>query len=192
MARLQANGSVAIHAPLAFDQSPEVNHLSRVLCSMVHASFAAVSGDNGAFEERLSALGGMIESAVLYLWPNNYAEIVNSRKRAVLPRQVKLAMDLFAMDPFRPFSIVDISRECGVSIRALQYGFRTFASCTPREFVLRQRMQHLEQCARDQDLLAKLKRRVGLALLRKLNRQYESIHGMPLVEWVHLMAGSVE
>jgi AraC-like DNA-binding protein len=192
MARLQSQGNVVIHAPLAFEQSPGVNHLSGVLGSMVLASFAAVSGNRGAFEERLSAFGSMIESAVLYLWPNNYSEIVNPQKRAALPRQVKLAMDLIAADPFRSFSIVDLSRECGVSVRTLQYGFRTFASCTPREFLLRQRMQHLEQCTRDQDLLAKLKKRVGSDLLRNLNRQYECVHGRPLVEWAYLMAGSIE
>lgn len=192
MARLQVQGGGAIHTPLAFDQSPAVNHLSRVLGSMVFASFAAVSGNNGAFEERLSALGGMIEAAVLHLWPHNYAELVKSQNRTILPRQVKLAMDLIAADPFRPFAILDLARECGVSIRTLQYGFRAFASCTPREFVLQQRIQHLEQCARDQDHLAKLKTRVGLDRLRHLNRQHEKMHGRPLVEWSCLTVGNVE
>ncbi len=192
MARLHSIRSVANHAPLAFHQSPGANHLPRVLGSLVLTSFAAVSGSNGASEERLSALGGIIESAVLYLWPNNYIDNIRSQSHAILPRQVKRAMDLIAADPFRPLAIVDIARECGVSIRTLQHGFRTFASCTPREFVLRERMQHLERCGRDQADLGKLKARVGWDLLRSLNRQHEKMHGRLLVEWFHLTPGAGE
>ncbi|WP_296099536.1 AraC family transcriptional regulator [uncultured Agrobacterium sp.] len=192
MAHLKLKGGGAIHTPLAFEQSPTVNHLSHVLGSMVFASFAAVSGNNGAFEERLSALGGMIEAAVLYLWPHNYAELVKSQNHTILPMSVKLAMDIIAADPFRPLAILDLARECGVSIRTLQYGFKAFASCTPREFVLQRRMQQLKQCASDQDDLAKLKTRVGLDRLRYLNQRYENMNGRPLVEWSCLTVGNVE
>jgi AraC-like DNA-binding protein len=182
MARLRLEGGASSRTPLKFQQSLEVgHHLSRGLAGLVLASFSAVSDIHTVPEVRLPALGGMIESALLHLWPNSFTDVLKSRQRIIFPKQVKLAMDLIAMDPFRAFIVSDIARECGVSIRTLQYGFRNFASCTIREFVLQQRIEHVARAQHDPEHLASLKATVGLRLLRKLNRLHERSHGRPLI-----------
>lgn len=186
MERLQSYGHKMPLSSLKFREQPGIVNLSHVLSRLVLASFATASNNLKAPEEKLFAFGGLIENALLELWPNNFTDVINARERIVLPRQVRRAMDLIAADPFRSFAVTDIARECGVSIRTLQYGFRNFASMSIREFVVQQRCDQLARAHNDPILLARLQSQVGLSPLRKLNRFHEKTNGRPLVAWSHL------
>lgn len=184
--RLQSYGHRMSLGPLKFREQPGIANLSHVLGRLVLESFATASNSLNDYEDKLFALGGLIENTILELWPNSFSDAINARERIVLPRQVRRAMDLIAADPFRSFAVTDIARECGVSIRTLQYGFRNFAFMSIREFVLQQRCEQMARAHNDPILLARLQSQAGLSLLRKLNRFHEKTNGRPLVAWSHL------
>jgi AraC-like DNA-binding protein len=186
MARLDSAGLAHDHQSLRFAERLNVGELAGVLSTLALSSFASFTADRDVNTERLAALGSTIESAVLNLWPNSVLDRLASMERAIYPRQVKLAMDFIAADPFRTIAVADIARHCGVSVRSLQYGFSNFASCSIREFILRERLRALEKARFDPCYLDALLAKVGLRQLESLNRRHERSCGRPLIPWQQL------
>lgn len=177
--------SVAVKAigPLKFQQVPDIGNLADVLKSLIQTSYRTFSSEEVAMDLKLHAMGDMICSALLNFWPNSFSDALNTEERRIVPRQVKLAMDLIEADPFAFYPVHEIAQRCGVSVRALQYGFKNFVSCSIRDFIFERRVKQIREAAVDPANMIILKDKVGINLLRSINTLQEKYTGMPAAPW---------
>jgi AraC-like DNA-binding protein len=168
---------------LKFHQKPNVDFLSRALTYLIETSFDTARTNQEATQLKLLAIGDTVTSTLLDFWPNNFSDQLRDEERRVVPRQVKLAMDIIDADPFEIYSLHEIARCCGVSVRALQYGFRNFTSRSVREYIFKRRVKRLRDAAFNPAIIEALKAKIGVSVLRNTNRLQEKFTGTPALPW---------
>jgi AraC-like DNA-binding protein len=115
---------------LALDTGPGQRIADMV--SMLRAdveSAAPVFGRRGAGPQLREAL--MV--ALLKSVPHNYTERLQAPAPGIAPRHVRRAEEFMRANAPEPITVADIAAAGGVSIRALQDGFRQFRDTTPME-----------------------------------------------------------
>jgi AraC-like DNA-binding protein len=130
--RLRFSGNAPISAERA-----------RQWASLVRYFRQAVSEDSPMVTSELvasSAFSHLI-ATLLATFPNNTmeAKALNSPERA-LPSTLRRAIEYMESNAHRPIGIEDIAREARLSIRGLQYAFRTSLDTTPTAYLRRIRL----------------------------------------------------
>lgn len=127
-------------------------------------------------------LGDAVLNQLLLSQHNNYSErLLAARSGSVVPRPVRRAAELLAAKATAPVSIPDIAEEVGLSVRALQLGFRTHLQTTPTEYLrsLRLRRVHAELADADptETTVADVAMRWGFTHLGRFAASYRSEFG---------------
>ncbi|MEH3075935.1 MAG: AraC family transcriptional regulator [Quadrisphaera sp.] len=67
--------------------------------------------------------------------PSNYSDVLQQSTPAPLPRTVQRALDVIHDHAAEPLTVEDIATSTGISVRALQQGFRHHLGCTPTAYL---------------------------------------------------------
>jgi AraC-like DNA-binding protein len=91
-----------------------------------------------------------LNTVLLSLANTHSNEILGSSEPCSTP-SVKLAVDLVDLETRATYSVSDLARQAGVSVRALELGFRKTMNLTPHAYLHRTRMEkaHKELAAAD-------------------------------------------
>jgi AraC-like DNA-binding protein len=79
---------------------------------------------------------------VLLAAPHRWQDELHSPVPAVRPRAIRRAIDAIEAEPQHPYTVHDLARIAGVSVRSLQDGFRAHVGMTPMAYLRRRRLGH--------------------------------------------------
>ena len=77
----------------------------------------------------------LILSGLLWGQPSNYSEVLRIPGPAPRPRTVKIVIDLIEDKPEQAWSIRNLARAAGISVRALEDGFQRYVGISPRAYL---------------------------------------------------------
>lgn len=77
----------------------------------------------------------LLAAGLLIAQPHNYSEALLSAHRSPGPRAVKQAVDIIDSAPDQPLTASDLASAVGVSVRALQEGFRRYVGLSPMSYL---------------------------------------------------------
>ena len=99
------------------------------------------------------------------------------------PATVAQAIDLIEADPQSPWAVSDLAARCGVSARALQFGFQRHVGLSPMSYLRDARLRgaddELRAAAGPGDTVAAIARRWGFTHLGRFADAYEAKYGQP-------------
>lgn len=90
-------------------------------------------------------LEGLILSRLLLAQPNNYSALLQERPRRTAPKAIRRAADLIEAHAAEPLTVEDIAQATGLSLRALQDGFRRFLDTTPTSHLREIRLRNVRE-----------------------------------------------
>ena len=67
--------------------------------------------------------------------PNNYSDVLRQGSGTPVPRLLQRAVDLIRDHAAEALTVEDVAQATGMSVRALQQGFRRYVGCTPTEYL---------------------------------------------------------
>jgi len=79
--------------------------------------------------------------ALLKALPHNYSDAMRAPLKGIAPRHVRRAEEFMRQHCDRPLNVTEIAAASGVSVRALQDGFRQFRDMTPLEALRNLRLE---------------------------------------------------
>ena len=77
----------------------------------------------------------LIVTGLLWGQPSNYSEALRTPGPPPRPRTVKIVIDLIDDEPERAWTISDLARAAGISVRALEDGFHRYVGISPRAYL---------------------------------------------------------
>ncbi|WP_245908111.1 AraC family transcriptional regulator [Pseudosporangium ferrugineum] len=126
---------------------------------------------------RRSVLSGLLLSV-----PHRYTEELNAPAPAGPPRAVQRVIDAIQDEPERPFTVADLARIAGVSVRSLQEGFRRSVGCAPMTYLQQVRLARAHESLRREDpsraTVAAVAHRWGFAHLGRFASAYRNRFGV--------------
>ncbi len=87
----------------------------------------------------------LILGQLLLAQPNNYSVLLHEQPRAPAPRAIRRATELIAAHAAEPLTVSDIAEAVGLSVRALQEGFRRFLDTTPTACLCETRLRQVRR-----------------------------------------------
>lgn len=91
----------------------------------------------------LQQFRGLLLTQLLTLQPHNHSDALHGPTRAPVPRLVRRAADLITDHADEPLTVEDIAQATGMSVRALQQGFRQYLHSTPTEYLRDVRLERV-------------------------------------------------
>ncbi|MFI5494626.1 AraC family transcriptional regulator [Actinoplanes sp. NPDC051859] len=126
---------------------------------------------------RRSILSGLLLSV-----PHRYSDELTAPASAGPPRAVRRAIDAVQDEPERAFTVGDLARIAGVSVRSLQEGFRRHVGCAPMTYLLHVRLTRAHEELRREDpagvTVAAVAHRWGFAHLGRFASAYRNRFGV--------------
>ena len=128
-------------------------------------------------------LAALVADMVLELLPHNYRDALQRVPGMIAPRHVKRAIDYIQANAQAGICSEDLVRISGVSLRALQYGFRKFLGASISEY---ERSIRLDRARRDierdpAERIAVICERWGFSNFTRFNTQFEAAFGVNAV-----------
>lgn len=77
--------------------------------------------------------------------PNNHSEQLHAPPVAAEPRYLRRVEDYLAGHALQPVTLAELATLTGMSVRAIQSGFRRWRGCTPMEFLRARRFDHARE-----------------------------------------------
>lgn len=111
---------------------------------------------------------------------HSYAAVIGGPVAQVAPRQVRRAEEFMLAHLERRIALEDIARSAGVSVRALQHGFRRFRDTTPMRFLRDARLErahHELQCAVPGATVTEIALRWGFTHFSRFAQVYRERYG---------------
>ncbi|SNR53088.1 AraC-type DNA-binding protein [Haloechinothrix alba] len=122
-----------------------------------------------------------IITALLHTVDHPYREPLGTPARSVRPAAIRRAVDLIEDEPQRPWTVLDLARQCGLSVRALHEGFAQHVGVPPKTYLRRVRLLHAHADLRaadpDQYTVAEIACRWGFVHLGRFAAAYRSRYG---------------
>jgi AraC-like DNA-binding protein len=87
----------------------------------------------------------LLLTQLLLAQPNNYSALLHQQPRATAPRVIRQAAELIDAHAAEPLTVEDIAEATGLSVRALQEGFRRFLDTTPMNHLREARLRHVRE-----------------------------------------------
>jgi AraC-like DNA-binding protein len=139
-----------------------------ILPALVHAPSSAA---------RLSEL---LADLLLELLPHNYQEALRRTPKLIAPKHVKRAIDHIKAYAAPSLATKDLVRVSGVSLRALQYGFRKFLGVTISEYERSIRLEHArrELESNPDEPIGVIARRWGFTNVTRFSSEFEFAFGI--------------
>jgi AraC-like DNA-binding protein len=121
----------------------------RLLRGELHAA-----GGLTALPELSARLGRLLMAGLLISQPSNYSEEITRPREIVGPRAIREAVALIEDRPAQIETVGDIAKAVGLSVRALDDGFRRFVGTPPMTYVRQVRLAraHEELVVSDADV----------------------------------------
>jgi AraC-like DNA-binding protein len=128
--------------PLRFDMSVDLTRGGGAAClRLLEFIIAEAEHESSVLRTPIveSRLADAFVSALLLGLPHNHSHLLRTSERAPEPRYIKRAEQFLEANAHRPITVVELARVAGVSMRALQAGFRSHRGSTPFEFLRERR-----------------------------------------------------
>ncbi|GLZ81943.1 transcriptional regulator [Actinorhabdospora filicis] len=171
--------------PVEFDVTmPLHRSMARSWWRLVRHVVADLDDGGGLARHELAA-GGVehaLITGLLLAQPHNYTAALNAPPRAPGAGCVRLAVDLIENQPQRALTVSSLAREAGVSVRALQLGFRRNLDTTPTDYLRRVRLQRARaelQAGGDGLTVSEVAWRWGFTHLGRFATAYRLRYGEP-------------
>jgi len=123
-----------------------------------------------------------IVSGLLLSVPHRYTAELTAPAPAGPPRAIRRTIDAIHDEPERPFTVGDLARIAGVSVRSLQEGFRRHVGCAPMTYLQHTRLTRAHEALRQEDpartTVAAVAHRWGFAHLGRFASAYRSRFGV--------------
>lgn len=128
---------------------------------------------------RSDSVKNLILDALIWSYPNNYRDKLSKRVATVAPRHVKRAVDYIQSSPEIYHSPEFLASLSSVSLRSLQYSFKTFTGHTISDY---QNLVRLERASKDmianpEVLLSEICLKWGFSSLSSFSRAFKRTYG---------------
>ncbi|MDV3128817.1 AraC family transcriptional regulator [Mycobacterium sp. 21AC1] len=128
-----------VRSPLRFDPVLVSRPIHQILLGTMQ--LLAQSSVSGVGPSRMVArLAENAMDAVLLALPHNYSRALNEPMPPISRRTVKSAVDRIASEQGAEYTVGELARLAGVSLRTLEAGFRAELDCTPLQYLRRSRL----------------------------------------------------
>lgn len=97
----------------------------------------------------IGPLEEFVMSTLLYVQPNNYTELLSGRHARPGRRAVRMAVEYMEAHLAEPIAPADVARFVGVSVRALQVGFKEELDVSPHAYLRDRRLDRVYADLRD-------------------------------------------
>jgi AraC-like DNA-binding protein len=169
-----------IDLPPAFDLSAGPGHSWNRLINLLR--------DELEFEQSLiyhsliaEHLRSTVLSGLLLSVPHRYHRELTTPAVAGPPRAIRRAVDAIQDEPERAFTVGDLAKIAGMSVRSLQEGFRRHLGCAPMSYLQRVRLGRTHEALRQADpmrvTVAAVAHRWGFAHLGRFASAYRAHFG---------------
>ncbi|KZS49799.1 AraC-like DNA-binding protein [Rhizobium sp. BK077] len=118
------------------------------LIGKVVQTFAIGMRDNGLLLQSpvaMSHLTEVLADLVVRTIPHRFSALLDKKPLTIAPRHVRHAIDFMQANIDRPIVTQTVAEAAGVSIRALENGFRVFRQTTPAAYLRTMRLQAVRQ-----------------------------------------------
>ena len=126
-------------------------------------------------------LRGSVLSGLLLSTPHRYSDELTEPATAGPPRAIRRVVDAVHDEPERAFSVGELARIGGMSVRSLQEGFRRHLGCTPMGYLQQVRLTHVHETLLRADpaevTVAAVAHRWGFAHLGRFASTYRAQFG---------------
>jgi AraC-like DNA-binding protein len=126
-------------------------------------------------------LRSAVLSGLLLSVPHRYHQELTGPSTPGPPRAIRRVVDLIQSEPERPFTVTDLARAAGMSVRSLQDGFRRHLGVAPMTYLQHVRLRRAREALRTADPLrvtvAAVAHRWGFAHLGRFASAYRSHFG---------------
>lgn len=85
----------------------------------------------------------LLSSQLLLAQPHNYSPALNGEQPRIAPPAVRRAMEIIECHAAEPLTVEDVAEAVGVSVRALQEGFRRHLGTTPMSYLREVRLDRV-------------------------------------------------
>jgi len=96
-------------------------------------------------------LRSLLLTQLLVGQPSNYSEVLRAGERPPVPKLLQRAVDLIQDHAAEALTVEDVAVATGMSVRALQQGFRRYVGCTPTEYLRDVRLDRVHAALRAGD-----------------------------------------
>lgn len=93
----------------------------------------------------------LLLTQLLSAQPSNYSDALQESERPPLSRSLQRAVDLIHDHAAEPLTVEDVALATGISVRALQQGFRRHVGSTPTEYLRDVRLDRVHEALRSAD-----------------------------------------
>jgi AraC-like DNA-binding protein len=145
----------AISSPLRFDlQLTQVDEAPFIRALRLLRTELEAPGGLTTLPEMSARLGRLVIAGLLISQPSNYSEEIMRPREIVGPRAIRQAVALIEGQPAHIETVADIAKAVGLSVRALDDGFRRYVGTPPMTYLRQVRLQraHEELITADVDV----------------------------------------
>ncbi len=163
-------------APRIGAQAIRYGALSTLLACVTDETFGKSLGHSPFTAARMPAV---LIDFILETWPHTYSREFEREPPLIAPRYVKAAVDFIEAHPQAPAPATDIAGFAGVSLRALQYGFRRFVGLSITEYQRRVRLQRARaELLTSADSIEAVARRWGFSNAGRFSHHFKAAFGL--------------
>lgn len=121
--------------------------------ALARALIALVQDPDGPLAQPMVArpLAHSVMSALLHAADHPYREALAAPPRPARPAAIKRAVDLLEAEPTVPWTVADVARQAGLSVRALQDGFARNLGMSPMSYLRQVRLRRAHADLRTAD-----------------------------------------
>lgn len=143
-----------VTTPLRFDTRLDLTTAAGRSWRRLVELFRLEAEQDGALVSQHTALlqlRSLLLTQLLDFQPHNYRAALDRPTPAPLPKLLQRAVDLIGDHAAEPLTVEDIAAATGISVRALQQGFRQHLDCTPTEYLRDIRLERVHADLRAAD-----------------------------------------
>ncbi len=133
---------------------------------------------NPALSARMSQLA---RTALLVCHPHNFSEELTAPAGQVLPRTIQHAVELIEAEPDRVVTVADVAAAAGLSVRAVEDGFKRHLGLSPMTYVRHTRLARahsdLIEASPDSATVSQVASRWGFGHLGRFTEAYRKRYG---------------
>ena len=172
------HGPIDLPPAMSLAQGPgrSWSRLVRLLRDELDHSTSLIHHPLIAEQLRHSVISGLLLSV-----PHRYHDELTAAAKPGPPRAVRRALDAIHNEPDQPYSVTDLARVAGMSVRSLQEGFRRHVGCAPMAYLQQVRLGRahdaLQRADPSQVTVAAIAHRWGFAHLGRFASVYRTKFG---------------
>jgi AraC-like DNA-binding protein len=167
-----------LHFATVFDVAqPDIAVLRTSLAALDRSALVTALTGASHSARRLAAL---LVDLLLEILPHNYSDDIRRVPNLIVPKHVKRTLDYIQSNAETLVTVEELVAVAGVSLRALQYGFKKFLGFSISEYERSVRLDRVRrQIEADSEAdLRDVARRWGFSNMTRFNAQFEAAFGV--------------